>query len=103
MIAADALEAVFADGNRTLDMARIRAGGGFGPNWFRCADGTALSVIAGGGTYCSPRRDSGPFDEVEVWWPETDEPTWHVPVEVVRAFVAQHGGVVGVGASEAEA
>lgn len=90
------LERIFAEGNRTFDIDRIGRGEGYGPNWVRCGDGTVISVVAGGGTYCSPRQDFGPFVAVEVWWPDADEPTGHVPVEEVRAFVAQHGGVVSV-------
>jgi hypothetical protein len=70
-----------------------------GPNWFECADGTRLSVVAGGGTYCTPRPEfgadpeySGPFTAVEVWWPDAGEPEGFVDVDLVKAFVAEHGG-----------
>jgi hypothetical protein len=100
-----------------------------------CADGFHLSVIAGGGTYCSPRpalcgtphgrhteyrfpftSDApctypGPFTEVEVGYPSERPEPWDqwqplcedpreptdtvygfVPVTLVRALIAAHGG-----------
>jgi hypothetical protein len=98
-----ALNRVFAVGNRTTNLDRLLRGEGQDPNWFCCADGTVLSVIAGGGTYCSPKGDSGPYSAVEVWWPGQPEPTGYVPVDEVRAYVEEHGGIVAVGATEAEA
>lgn len=93
-----------------------------GDNMIRCVDGFQVSVIAGPGCYCAPRPDwpfeggtaedyPGPYTEVEVGFPtERPEPweTWaeraenadsptdtvysYVPVELVRALVAAHGG-----------
>lgn len=76
-----------------------------GPNWFRCADGMCVSVIAGWGTYCSPRPDwpfedgadedyTGPFTAVEVWFPEEADPAEFVEAERLWAWVNKHGGVV---------
>lgn len=91
-------------------------------SWIECADGTRLSVICGGGTYCHPRPAlcacpytdphppvlgevqhdyPGPYTHVEVMVaPEPDG--WDqyeaggvyaaVPVELVRAFIAEHDG-----------
>jgi len=102
-----------------------------------CADGFTVSVIAGGGTYCTPRpalctcaynldRESilipgipgevphdypGPFTAVEVGFPSTRPEPWdqwrlyaeepdnpkstvysYVPVDLVGALIASHGG-----------
>lgn len=102
-----------------------------------CEDGFSVSVIAGGGTYCSPRVSfcacahlpdddwddrirlrneqshlyPGPYSAVEVgfpserpepwedWQPYCDEPDRptetiysYVPVQLVRALIATHGG-----------
>lgn len=89
-------------------------------NVIRCVDGFRVSVIAGAGTYCTPRPDGygadavdedygGPYTKVEVGYPsEPPEPwdTWqrfvedpanrtetvyaYVPVDVVRALIAAH-------------
>lgn len=124
------LEHIIAHGNR----GHVGFGDG---NRVTCADGTTLSVIAGGGTYCSPRPAMctcgfsasgnslpvtlfhnevshdypGPYDLVEVGFPsvrpepwdqwreyaeDAEEPTRtvyaYVPVDMVRQFVAAHGG-----------
>lgn len=108
--ATEALLAIFDRGNRTLNLERLRRGEGMDPNWFRCADGTEISVVAGGGTYCSPRPGyggvptdySGPFAAVEVWWPGADEPTGWVPVVEVIDFVREHGGAVAVASTQEE-
>lgn len=94
-----ALEDVIAHGNRTLNLDKLRRGEGVGPNWFRCADGTVLSIIAGGGAYSLPKED-GPFTHVEVWWPGDDEPSGYVEVERVRHYVEAHGGVRAVASDE---
>ena len=74
-----------------------------------CADGAELDVQAHQGAYCAPRTDEGPWTAVEV------DTTWRVgafarylaegpdehghyiyarvPVEVVEAIVAEHGGL----------
>jgi hypothetical protein len=97
-----ALESIIAHGNRSLDIERIKSGAGWSDSWITCADGFKLSVIAGGGTYCSPPdTDRGPFHRVEVM---IDGPTpegWDdaggsvhgfVEVEKVRELIASHGG-----------
>lgn len=79
-----------------------------------CADGFRISVVAGGSAYSTPRVESGPYSAVEVGYPSerpepfakwdpyeiidtVDEPYgWKiygwVPVDMVRALVASHGG-----------
>jgi len=75
-----------------------------------CADGTSLSVQASAHHYCSPRNNEGPWDEVEVGFPSVEVPEWldyrdgpkqdvdnvfgYVPVQLVRDFIAAHGGEV---------
>ena len=81
------LERIIANGNRSLDLAVIKSGGGNGQNWITCADGFKLSVIAGGGAYCTPRPDflndvpadyPGPYTAVEVGYPSEPVPAaWH--------------------------
>ena len=73
-----------------------------------CADDLRMSVQASRTHYCSPREDEGPWSEVEVGFPsqrveelmpyaeDADKPTetvyaW-VPIEVVEAVIAAHGG-----------
>lgn len=74
-----------------------------------CADGFSLSVQANSLTYCAPRDNNGPYTEVEVGFPServealmpyvenADDPTGtvygYVPVEIVLAVIAEHGGV----------
>lgn len=80
----------------------------------RCADGFRVSIVAGGLAYSTPRSESGPYSAVEVGYPNrvptpfaewdayeiidtVDEPQerkiygW-VPVNMVRALIASHGG-----------
>ena len=74
-----------------------------------CADGVTLSVQASRTHYCSPRDCYGSWDEVEVGFPSVAVPEWanykdqqgkadtdtvfaYVPVELVREFIAAHGG-----------
>lgn len=80
------LEQIIAHGNRTLSIARIQAGEGRDlPNWIVCADGFKLSVIAGGGAYCSPHPGiddapedyPGPYAAVEVGYPSEKPEPWH--------------------------
>ena len=76
----------------------------------QCADGFKMSVQAHQGAYCEPKRDWGPYTEVEIGYPSDPEimimrwaedksrPTdtvygW-VPVGVVRDVIAKHGGAV---------
>ena len=110
---------------------------GYEDSLITCADGFTVSVVAGGGTYCTPRPSlctcaftpdgaktiisahtgftlhdyPGPYTEVEVGFPsarpepweqwaeyveDPDEPTEtiysYVPVELVEALIASHGG-----------
>lgn len=74
-----------------------------------CADGFSMSVQAREAAYCSPRNNVGPWSACEVGYPSEAEPllmdwvedanrptdtvyTW-VPVEVIDAVIAKHGGV----------
>ena len=76
-----------------------------------CMDGSSLSVQASEYTYCSPRENVGPYDQVEVGYPsrrfeelmpyidgdaDTD-PTasvyGYVPIEIVEQIVADCGGI----------
>jgi hypothetical protein len=76
----------------------------------RCADGLEFSMQASSGHYCSPRRDLGPWTEVEIGFPsqrveefmeyaeDPSKPTktvygW-VPAHVVAAVVEAHGGFI---------
>ena len=74
-----------------------------------CADGMTLSVQCSKYAYCAPRTDSGPYTSVEVGYPGIDPPeSWAeyadgdyptdvygwVPVELVRDFIAAHGGLI---------
>lgn len=118
------LERIIAEGthtdyrdNETAESYRARRAAK-PSNKITCADGFRLSVIAGGGTYCSPRPGmtvpegyDGPFAAVEVGYPSerpepwseweqfcenTQDPTstvyGFVPVEIVRTLVESHGG-----------
>lgn len=74
-----------------------------------CADGASLSVQASRTHFCSPQNSNGPWDTVEVGFPSVAVPEWAgfkhevdgpdskavfggVPVALVRAFIAAHGG-----------
>lgn len=76
-----------------------------------CADGASLSVQASRTHYCTPRDSVGPWIEVEVGYPSVAPPeTWrefcedwehptdtvygYVPIDLVRKFIADHGGEV---------
>jgi hypothetical protein len=77
-----------------------------------CADGTTISVQASTGHYCIPRDGVGPYTTVEVGfpsapWPEaaaykfgdnsdSDSVFGYVPVVLVEAYIAAHGGAVGI-------
>lgn len=73
-----------------------------------CADGFTMSVQASASHYCSPRDSKGPWDQVEIGFPServeafmpyvenAEDPTgtvygW-VPIELVIAAIAYHGG-----------
>jgi hypothetical protein len=74
----------------------------------RCKDGFRMSVQASEGHYCSPRSNECAYTEVEVGYPSEVEPLLtpyaegddltntiygYVPVEVVEAVIAKHGGM----------
>jgi hypothetical protein len=77
-----------------------------------CGDGFNVSVQAGELLYSTPREDHGPWSHVEVGYPserpepwadwegyaeEADRPTTtvygYVPLELVEALIASHGGI----------
>jgi hypothetical protein len=74
-----------------------------------CKDGFSVSVQANHGAYCRPRRNIGPWHEVECGFPssvpelimgyaETPEsPTetvyGYVPIELVEKLIELHGGI----------
>jgi hypothetical protein len=88
------------------------------PRRIRLADDTVISVHAGPGAYCTPRPATsglgnapenypGPYTELEVYLvePLTAPESWrefkadeegrlfgYVPVDLVRALLAEHGG-----------
>lgn len=73
-----------------------------------CADGFSLSVQATQGAYCAPRRNEGPWHQVEVGFPSaapefiahkaenpdklTDTVYGYVDIELVEQLIALHGG-----------
>ena len=69
----------------------------------KCKDGVTLSVQASQYHYSSPREDSGPYTEVEVWCVKgaevtefdysDDDPSAYVPIEQVVQFIDNHGGI----------
>lgn len=75
-----------------------------------CADGFRMSVQASRTHYCTPRDDEGPWETVEVGFHSSrdarlmpyaenrKDPTGTVyagvPIEVVAAVIAAHGGMV---------
>jgi len=74
-----------------------------------CGDGLELSVQASHTHYCLPRENDGPYSAVEIGFPSDVIPEimqWaetpatpletvygYVPVEVVDAVIAAHGGI----------
>lgn len=59
-----------------------------------CADGTAYSVQASVGHYCSPRENAADkYYTVEVWGPFTREPEGWVPVRNVNRRIHDRGGL----------
>ena len=75
-----------------------------------CADGFRMSVQANETAYCDPRDNTGPYTEVEVGFPNREEPmlkqwaedpskltetiyAW-VPRQVILNVIAKHGGMV---------
>jgi len=76
-----------------------------------CADGFSMSVQAGDGSYCEPRKDGAiSYSAVEVGFPNAIEPLLmphcedeskpcdtvygYVPSFVVATVIAKHGGMV---------
>lgn len=78
-----------------------------------CADGVSLSIQGSAFTYCLPRNNAGPYSHMEVGLIENEAgeaisppETWaeyadgdfpndvygYVPVELIEAFIADHGG-----------
>jgi hypothetical protein len=74
-----------------------------------CADGFSISVQAHDGAYCRPRDSQGPWYKVELGFPsealgpefteyceDPEKPTetvyGYVPIELVEALIARHGG-----------
>ena len=73
-----------------------------------CADGFSLSVQATQAAYCAPRRNEGPWHEVEVGFPSappeliahraenpdklTDTVYGYVDINLVEQLIALHGG-----------
>lgn len=108
----DGLAAIIERGNRHYPRAGDPSSWR-GPNWFKTGDGSKISVIAGWGTYCQPRPDwpakwggapadyAGPFRAVEAWLPGQDDPE-AIDVDDLRAWIAEHGGLV-AGPVDAEA
>ena len=76
----------------------------------KCADGLEMSVQAGRSLYCQPRANSGPWESIEVGFPNqevpglmkyaeaAEDPTGtvygYVPIDVVVAIINDHGGAV---------
>ena len=74
-----------------------------------CKDGFSLSVQATHGAYCQPRRNIGPWHQVEVGFPsaepeiimeyaeEKSKPTetvyGYVPIKMVESLIDLHGGI----------
>jgi len=76
----------------------------------KCADGMTISIQASEGHYCRPRINFAlAYLAVEVGFPSEEPPSswdeyrdgpasdvWgYVPVELVDAWLAEHGGIVG--------
>ena len=75
-----------------------------------CSDGFSLSVQATHGAYCQPRKNIGPWYEVEVGFPsakpelimhraeDPSRPTetvyGYVDIELVEQLIDLHGGIV---------
>jgi hypothetical protein len=77
-----------------------------------CGDGLELSVQASHTHYCLPRENDGPYSAVEIGFPSdvipeimewaetsatpTETVYGYVPVEVVDAVIAAHGGIANI-------
>ena len=76
----------------------------------QCKDGFKMSVQANESAYCVPRKDFGPYKEVEIGFPTAEEELLmpycedesqpcstvyaYVPVNVVSLVLAKHWGIV---------
>jgi len=75
-----------------------------------CIDGFTMSVQGSERNYCEPQDNAGPYEAVEIGFPNAPEPLiagyaeepdmptetvygW-VPVGIVQAVIIKHGGVV---------
>ena len=71
-----------------------------------CADGYSFSAQASNRHYCIPEDDNGPYTHIEIGYPDNKARLLipyrerrfgaiygRVPVEVVDALIAQHGGI----------
>lgn len=111
------LETIIAKGNRA---AFQEPGGRRGPGRILCEDGFHVSVIAGSYTYCLPRNAPGPYTHLEVGFPSSKPKPWldasefcwskyaddnrratqtvygYVPVAMVAALLASHGGAIAI-------
>ena len=75
-----------------------------------CKDGFSISVQASESSYCTPRKDEGPYTHVECGYPSSEpkgkllefaedpnEPTEtlypYVPLSIVKAELEFHGGI----------
>ena len=98
------------------EMQRIGARGGVDGRLVRrmtprltCKDGFSMSVQVGDGKYCSPRKDGAThYTAAEIgfpseaeplimeWVEDADDPTGtvygYVPITVIDAVIAKHGG-----------
>lgn len=76
-----------------------------------CADGASVSIQAGGGVYCTPRDNHGPYTHIEAGFPSVEPPaSWcvyaedasdlcgtvygYMPYGCVDEFINIHGGMV---------
>jgi hypothetical protein len=101
--------------NTLLILSRLMgnaAGGGL-RRAIVCRDGFRVSIQASSGHYCNPRDNTGPWDEVELGYPNANPPEYimqyrdpsgedplnsvygWVPIEDVAKMLDEHGGPVG--------
>lgn len=109
MDTAEKIQAILADPERRVDVGNFGVFLKPAPR-IVCKDGFSVSVQASDFTYCYPRHNEGPWDEVELGFPSEivpellqyaenkDEPTnsvyGYVPIEVVVKVLESHGGIV---------
>lgn len=74
-----------------------------------CVDGFSMSVQASQYHYCTPRQDTGPYLEMEIGFPSSEEPLimpyaednerptktvyGYVPTELIDEVITKHGGI----------